>query len=51
MKHISKNSQKGMSYLHSFDVAVANNVNCLEKVYGRFSTSKACAFIDCEKRS
>lgn len=50
MKHISKNSQKGMSYLHSFDVAVANNVNCLEKVYGRFSASKAYAFIDCEKR-
>ena len=50
MKHISKNSQKGMNYLHSFEIAKANNVNCLEKVYGRFSTAKMCAFIDCEKR-
>ena len=50
MKHISKTSQKGMNYLHSFEVARAKNIDCLEKVYGRFSTSKACAFIDCEKR-
>ena len=50
MKHISKNSQKGMNYLHSFEVARAKNIDCLEKVYGRFSTSKACAFIDCEER-
>lgn len=50
MKHISKNSQKGMHYLHSFEIARANNVNCLEKVYGRFSSSKACAFMDCEER-
>lgn len=50
MKHISKNSQKGMNYLHSFDVAVANNTDCLEKVYGRFSTAKARAFMYCEER-
>lgn len=50
MKHISKNSQKGINYLHSFDVARAKNIDCLEKVYGRFSTSKMCAFVDCEER-
>lgn len=50
MKHVSKNSQKGMHYLHSFEVAKAKNIDCLEKVYGRFSTSKACAFMDCEER-
>lgn len=50
MKHISKNSQKGMNYLHSFEIARAKNIDCLEKVYGRFSSSKACAFMDCEER-
>lgn len=50
MKHISKNSQKGIQYLHSFEVAVANNIDCLEKVYGRFSTAKARAFMYCEER-
>lgn len=50
MKHISKNSQKGMHYLHSFEVARAKDIDCLEKVYGRFSTSKACAFMDCKER-
>ena len=40
MKHISKNSQKGMNYLHSFEIAKANNVNSLEKVYGRYSNEK-----------
>ena len=50
MKRISKNSQKGMNYLHSFEVAKAENIDCLEKVYGRFSTSKAYAFMHCEER-
>lgn len=48
MKHISKTSQKGMNYLHSFEIAKANNVNCLEKVYGRYSTAKARAFYLCD---
>ena len=47
MKHISKNSQKGINYLHSFEVAKENNVNTLEKVYGRYSTAKARAFYLC----
>lgn len=47
MKHISKNSQKGMNYLHSFEVAKAKNINCLEKVYGRYSNAKARAFYLC----
>lgn len=50
MLRISKTSQKGMNYLHSFEIAKANNVNCLEKVYGRYSTAKARAFMDCEER-
>lgn len=48
MKHISKNSQKGMHYLHSFDVAKAKGINCLEKVYGRYSNEKARAFFRCD---
>ena len=48
MKHISKNSQKGINYLHSFEVAKAKNVNCLEKVYGRYSNAKARAFYLCD---
>ena len=48
MKHISKTSQKGMHYLRSFELAKANNVNCLEKVYGRYSNEKARAFYLCE---
>ena len=48
MKHISKNSQKGMNYLHSFEVAKANNINSLEKVYGRYSNAKARAFYLCD---
>ena len=48
MKHISKNSQKGIHYLHSFEVAKANNVNSLDKVYGRYSNEKARAFFHCE---
>lgn len=39
----------GINYLHSFEIAKANNVNCLEKVYGRFSPAKAYAFYQCEK--
>ena len=50
MKRISKTSQKGMNYLHSFEVAKANNVNCLEKVYGRYSNGKARAFYLCEQQ-
>ena len=50
MKHISKTSQKGMNYLHSFEVAKAKNINCLEKVYGRYSNAKARAFEYCEER-
>lgn len=50
MKHISKNSQKGMNYLHSFEVAKANNINSLDKVYGKYSTAKARAFMYCEER-
>lgn len=49
MKHISKNSQKGMHYLHSFEVAKANNINSLYKVYGRYSTAKMRAFDKCEE--
>ena len=48
MKHISKNSQKGMNYLHSFEVAKAKDINCLEKVYGRYSNAKARAFYLCD---
>lgn len=48
MKHISKNSQKGINYLHSFEIAKANNINCLEKVYGRYSNEKARAFYLCD---
>lgn len=47
MKHIGKNSQKGLHYLHSFEIAKAKNINCLEKVYGRFSNAKARAFHLC----
>ena len=50
MKHISKNSQKGMNYLHSFDVAKAKNINCLEKVYTHFSNYKCAAFRACEQK-
>ena len=49
MKHISKNSQKGMNYLHSFEIARAKNIDCLEKVYGRYSAAKGYAFYQCEK--
>ena len=48
MKHISKNSQKGINYLHSFEIAKAKNVNCLDKVYGRYSNAKARAFYLCD---
>ena len=48
MKHISKNSQKGLNYLHSFEVAKAKNINSLEKVYGRYSNAKARAFYLCD---
>ena len=48
MKHISKNSQKGMNYLHSFEIAKANNINSLDKVYGRYSNEKARAFYLCD---
>ena len=48
MKHISKNSQKGINYLHSFEVAKAKNINCLDKVYGRYSNAKARAFYLCD---
>ena len=48
MKHISKNSQKGINYLHSFEVAKAKNINCLDKVYGRYSNAKAHAFYLCD---
>ena len=48
MKHISKNSQKGMNYLHSFEVAKANNIDNLYKVYSSFSTFKERAFRECE---
>lgn len=50
MKHISKNSQKGINYLHSFEVAKAKNINCLEKVYTRFSPAKYRAYMYCEER-
>ena len=49
MKHISKNSQKGMNYLHSFEMAKAKDIDCLEKVYGRYSHAKGYAFYQCEK--
>ena len=49
MIHISKNSQKGMNYLHSFEVAKSKDINTLEKVYGRYSTAKARAYMYCEK--
>lgn len=48
MKHIGKNSQKGLQYLHSFEVAKAKNINCLDKVYGRYSNAKARAFYLCD---
>ena len=48
MKHISKNSQKGMNYLHSFEVAKAKNINCLAKVYRQYSNEKARAFYLCD---
>ena len=48
MKHISKNSQKGMNYLHSFDVAYAKDFFFFLKVYGRYSNAKARAFYLCD---
>lgn len=39
-----------MNYLHSFELAKSKNIDSLEKVYGRFSASKAYAFMDCEER-
>ena len=48
MKHITKNSQKGISYLHSFEIAKAKNINSLGKVYGRYSDAKARAFYLCD---
>lgn len=48
MKHISKNSQKGLQYLHAFEIAQQKNIDNLYKVYGTFSTFKARAFRDCE---
>ena len=50
MKHISKNSQKGMNYLHSFKVAKAKDIDCLEKVYTHFSNYKIAAFRACEQK-
>ena len=47
MLRISKTSQKGMNYLHSFEVARAKNIDSLEKVYGRYSNGKARAFYLC----
>ena len=44
MKHISKNSQKGMNYLHSFEVAKSKDIDRLEKVYTHFSNYKYAAF-------
>ena len=38
-----------MNYLHSFEVARAKDIDCLEKVYGRYSTAKGRAFYQCEK--
>ena len=43
MKHISKNSQKGLQYLHAFEIAQQPY-----KVYASFSTFKARAFRECE---
>ena len=48
MKHISKNSQKGMNYLHSVKVAKAKDIDCLEIVYETYSTAKAHAFYLCD---
>lgn len=50
MKHISKNSQKGMNYLHSFEVAKAKDIDRLEKVYTHFSNYKCAAFRACEQK-
>lgn len=50
MKQISKNSQKGLQYLHAFEIAQQKNLDNLYKVYTTFSTSKARAFRDCEER-
>lgn len=49
MLRISKTSQKGMNYLHSFEVARAKNIDSLYKVYGRYSTAKMRAFEKCEE--
>lgn len=48
MKHISKNSQKGLQYLHAFEIAQQKNLDNLYKVYASFSTFKARAFRECE---
>ena len=50
MKHISKNSQKGIQYLHSFELAQEKNIDNLYKVYTTFSTFKERAFRECEER-
>lgn len=50
MKKISKNSQKGLQYLHAFEIAKAKNIDNLYKVYTRFSPAKMYAFINCEER-
>lgn len=50
MKHISKNSQKGIQYLHAFNVAKQKEINSLHRVYAKCSTDKIRAFYRCEKK-
>ncbi len=50
MKHISKNSKKGLQYLHAFKIAKNYNVNSLYKVYKNCSAAKYRAFENCETK-
>ncbi len=50
MKHISKNSKKGLQYLHAFEIAKRNDVNSLHKVYKNYSAAKCRAFENCKIR-
>lgn len=50
MKHVSKNSKKGLQFLHAFEIAKTYNVNTLNKVYNSFSAAKIRAFENCESK-
>lgn len=50
MKHISKNSQKGLQFLHAFEISRQNHVTSLQDVYASCSSAKKRALFLCEKK-